>query len=72
MRAAVAGLVSVDKRGTAYGFFNTGYGVFWFAGSALMGYFYDFSVASLVAFSVLAQLASIPILLLVGGKRKAS
>jgi MFS family permease len=41
MRAAVAGLVSVDKRGTAYGFFNTGYGVFWFAGSALMGYFYD-------------------------------
>jgi hypothetical protein len=33
---------------------------------------YDFSVASLVAFSVLAQLVSIPILFLVGRECKAS
>jgi len=70
MRAAVAGMVSVDKRGTAYGIFNTGYGVFWFVGSALMGFFYDFSLASLIAFSVLTQLASVPLLFLVKRESK--
>jgi MFS-type transporter involved in bile tolerance (Atg22 family) len=65
MRAAIATMVSADKRGTAYGIFNTGYGLLWFAGSALMGFFYDFSIATLVAFSMLAQLASIPLLIMV-------
>jgi MFS family permease len=65
MRAAVAGMVSMDKRGSAYGIFNTGYGIFWFLGSALMGILYDTSISSLIAFSVVAQLASIPLLLLV-------
>jgi MFS family permease len=65
MRAAIATMVSADKRGTAYGIFNTGYGVLWFAGSAIMGFFYDFSIAALVAFSMLTQLASIPLLLMV-------
>ena len=37
MRAAVAGMVQRDKRATAYGIFNTGYGLFWFLGSFLMG-----------------------------------
>lgn len=62
MRAAVAGMVSRDKRGTAYGIFNTGYGVFWFVGSALMGVFYDFSLPALIAFSMLTQLVSVPLL----------
>ncbi|MER3421733.1 MAG: MFS transporter, partial [Chloroflexota bacterium] len=35
MRAAVAPLVASERRGTAYGLFNTGYGLAWFAGSAL-------------------------------------
>ncbi|TEB09965.1 MFS transporter [Pelotomaculum propionicicum] len=65
MRAAVAGMVPVDRRGTAYGVFNTGYGLLWFAGSVLMGVLYDISVPYLVAFSVLMQLASIPLFLLV-------
>ncbi len=65
MRAAIAGMVSMDKRGSAYGIFNAGYGVFWFLGSALMGILYDVSIPSLVIFSVAAQLASIPLLLLV-------
>jgi MFS family permease len=46
MRAAVAEMVPADKRGTAYGIFNTGYGIFWFLGSALMGYLYDLSRSS--------------------------
>jgi len=65
MRAAVAEMAPVDKRGTAYGVFNSGYGVLWFAGSALMGFFYDISIPVLVGFSVVMQLASVPVLLLV-------
>lgn len=60
MRAIVAELVPSNKRGTAYGIFNTFFGIFWFLGSALMGYLYDISLSFLVAFSVLAQLAAIP------------
>lgn len=70
MRAAIAGMVSIDKRGTAYGFFNTGYGVFWFVGSALMGFFYDFSVPSLIAFSILTQLVSVPLLFFIKRKQR--
>ncbi len=64
MRAAIANMVPAHRRGTAYGVFNTGYGIFWFAGSALMGYLYDVSIPSLVVFSVMAQLISIPVLAL--------
>ena len=62
MRAQVATMVVSDKRGSAYGIFNTGYGFFWFIGSALMGILYDKSIFLLVAFSVIAQLAAIPVL----------
>jgi len=65
MRAAVAGMVPRDKRASAYGIFNTGYGVFWFLGSALIGVLYDVSIPFLIAFSVAAQLASVPLLLMV-------
>jgi MFS-type transporter involved in bile tolerance (Atg22 family) len=64
MRAAVAEMVPADKRGTAYGTFNLGYGVFWFLGSALMGVLYDTSISSLILFSVVMQLASVPLLIL--------
>jgi MFS family permease len=63
MKAAVAGLVNSDRRGSAYGILNSAYGLAWFAGSALMGWFYDHSLIGLVIFSVLAQLAAIPLLL---------
>jgi MFS family permease len=68
MRATIAGMVFIDRRGSAYGIFNTGYGVFWFLGSALMGMLYDTSIPALIAFSVAAQLASIPIFLMVRKK----
>lgn len=60
MRAAIANMIPMNKRGTAYGVFNAGYGLFWFLGSALMGIFYDISIPALIAFSVITQLASIP------------
>jgi MFS family permease len=68
MRAAVPAMVQRDRRATAYGIFNAGYGVFWFLGSFLMGFLYDFSMPSLIAFSVAAQLASVPLLLMVKSK----
>lgn len=71
MRAAVAKMIPSDRRGTAYGVFNTGYGLFWFAGSALMGVLYDVSLPALIAFSVVAQVCSIPILITVKSKGKA-
>ncbi len=69
LRAAVAGMAPVSKRGTAYGIFNFGYGLFWFLGSALMGFFYDVSLPALVVFSAGIQFASIPLFLLAGRRR---
>ncbi|MFB3779549.1 MAG: MFS transporter [Bryobacteraceae bacterium] len=63
MRAAVAGMVSHDRRGTAYGIFNAGYGLAWFLGSALMGVLYDVSLPALIAFSLAAQICSAPLFL---------
>jgi MFS family permease len=65
MRAAVAGMVRPERRGTAYGLFNTGFGISWFVGSALMGILYDFSLPTLIVFSVIMQLAAVPLLLMV-------
>jgi MFS family permease len=64
LRATISQLVPVNKRGTAYGIFNTGYGLFWFLGSALMGLLYDRSLLALVIFSTALQLAAIPLLVL--------
>lgn len=65
MRAAVAGMVAQDRRGTAYGIFNTGFGVAWFLGSALLGILYDISRPYVVAFSMAVQFLSIPLLIMV-------
>lgn len=65
MRAAIAEMVPLARRGTGYGIFNAGYGIFWFLGSASMGILYDFSLVALVVFSVVTQCASVPLLLLV-------
>lgn len=70
MRAAIADMVPVERRGTAYGVFNTGFGLFWFAGSAFMGYLYGLSLSTLVVFSVAMQLLSVPLFLLVTKQQK--
>ncbi|MEG5058138.1 MULTISPECIES: hypothetical protein [unclassified Microcoleus] len=70
VKAAVAGLVPADKRGSAYEIFNTGYGLSWFLGSLAMGILCDRSITGLVVFSVALQLAAIPVLFLV--KRRSS
>jgi len=62
MRAAIAPLAPATRRGTAYGIFNAVYGLAWFAGSALLGILYDWSLLALVAVSVLLQVSALPIL----------
>lgn len=62
MRAIVVNMVSRDNRGFAYGIFNTGYGIFWFLGSFLMGILYDISIPKLVIFSIVIQLLAVPLL----------
>ena len=61
MRSSIAIMSTVKRRGSAYGIFNTIFGISWFAGSLLMGILYSFSIIDLVVFSVLIQLISIPI-----------
>jgi MFS family permease len=59
--AAVAPMVSPERRASAYGLFTAGYGVFWFIGSAVMGILYDHSVAAMIIFCVALQLAAVPV-----------
>lgn len=65
LKAVVGDMVAKKIRATAYGIFNTGYGIAWFIGSAVMGILYDTSIPALIAFSMLAQLGSLPLLYLV-------
>lgn len=59
LKAAVAELIPAYKRGTAFGVFNTGFGIFWFLGSVALGYLYDFSIPWLVAFSMGMQVIAV-------------
>ena len=61
--AAVATMVPVARRASAYGLFTAGYGIAWFAGSAAMGVLYDVSFPVMIGLSVALELAAIPFLL---------
>ncbi|PKL66590.1 MAG: MFS transporter [Methanobacteriales archaeon HGW-Methanobacteriales-1] len=64
MRSSVAVISSSDRRGSAYGIFNSLFGVAWFVGSIIMGLLYTVSLNYLVAFSILLPLISIPFFIL--------
>lgn len=68
LKAVVGDMVSKQIRGSAYGIFNTGYGIAWFLGSWLIGILYDTSIPWLIGFSVLIQLSSIPFIYVVQKK----
>lgn len=74
--AAVAPMVSPERRASAYGLFTAGYGVFWFLGSAIMSVLYDHSVRATIIFCVATQLAAVPMFFIVqwqyGQFRKAA
>ncbi|MDK2371851.1 MAG: MFS transporter [Candidatus Korarchaeota archaeon] len=59
-RAAVSDLVSMEVRGTAYGMFNTAYGLGFLVSGSLFGYLlYTGDVLSGTVFSVAAQVAAV-------------
>ncbi len=58
--AAVSPMVPAARRASAFGLFTAGYGIAWFAGSALIGILYDVSLDASAAFCVAAGLLSIP------------
>jgi predicted MFS family arabinose efflux permease len=60
MRSAVTVMSTIERHSSAYGIFNTVFGVSWFAGSVIMGLLYSFSINYLVIFSVVIKLISIP------------
>jgi MFS family permease len=58
LRSGIATVVSMNKRGSAFGAFNGVYGVMWFLGSLVMGLLYSRSLLALAAFGIVAQLAA--------------
>ena len=61
LKAAVTSMVPKTSRATGYGIFECSFGAFWFLGSWLLGVLYDVSIPAMVAVSVAAQLAAIPL-----------
>jgi MFS family permease len=59
--AAVAPMVPVERRASAYGLFTAGYGIFWFLGSVAIGGLLTVSTRAAVAFCTVAELAAIPV-----------
>jgi hypothetical protein len=59
LRSGIAQVVSMNKRGHAFGAFNGVFGVMWFIGSSVMGLLYNADrVVTLVAFGLVMQLAA--------------
>jgi Major Facilitator Superfamily len=68
-QAMLTGVIPPQKRSTAFGLFDTGYGIAWFVGSAVMGLLYDKSIPAVALFSGLLQLSAIPVLVVGNQKR---
>ncbi len=59
MRAGVADLIPLDFRGTAYGLFNTSYGLAWFIGNSILGLLYSRKPNLVWPFVVLVETTSV-------------
>ena len=65
----LTGVIPPQKRSTAFGLFDTGFGVAWFVGSLMMGLLYDKSVVAVALFSTILQLAAIPVIFIANRRR---
>ncbi|HXE41641.1 MAG TPA: MFS transporter, partial [Candidatus Baltobacteraceae bacterium] len=61
LKAILSKVIPRNKRSTAFGIFDTAFGISWFVGSAAMGFLYDKAILAVVIFSVVLQLAALPI-----------
>ena len=70
MRAAVADLTHISRRGFGFGIFNTIYGLALLAGNTLMGFLYGFN-PTWIAYPVVAtEIASLPFILAIIRRRR--
>ncbi len=73
VRAGVATLTPEHKRGTAYGIFDSAFGLALLLGSLLLGELYSLSITWLVIAAVAFQIAALPLLFIIlrrAGRRK--
>lgn len=68
MRAAIADIIPISRRGFAYGLFNTAYGASWFVGSVVMGFLYDTNINYIMWFVLIIE--ALAILLFLGIHKK--
>jgi len=68
--AAVAPMISPDRRAFAYGLFTGIYGTAWVIGSIVIGVLVSVSLGGLVAFCVASELAAIPLILVVRSRTR--
>jgi predicted MFS family arabinose efflux permease len=64
LKPAIAPLIEAGRRSTAFGLFDTCFGLAWLAGSIVFGLLYDRSLATLVVVSVAGQLLALPLFVL--------
>ena len=64
LKAVLIDVIPGDRRSTAFGVFDTGFGTFYLVGNTVMGFLYDFSVPALIAFSIILQLSALPVFVL--------
>ncbi|PYI43617.1 MAG: MFS transporter [Verrucomicrobia bacterium] len=69
LQAMLTGVIPPQKRSTAFGLFDTGYGIAWFVGSAVMGLLYDKSILAVAIISVSFQLAALPVFFIANKRR---
>jgi Major Facilitator Superfamily len=70
LKATLTSMVSRDRRSTAFGVFDTAFGIAWFLGSAAMGILYTVSMTAMIIFSIVLQLAALPLFMKALGKTK--
>jgi predicted MFS family arabinose efflux permease len=58
------------KHNFAFGLYYAGYGVGWLVGSIVAGLLYENSRMALIAFSIIVQLASVPVFLMAGRRER--
>ena len=63
LKAVLTSVVSAAKRSTAFGVFDSSFGIAWFLGSAALGFLYDRSIVSVIIVSVVLQLLALPFFL---------
>ena len=61
MKAGIADITSIRKRGTGYGIFNMLYGIAIFIGSATAGFLYDYSINLLIVLMIIVEIAAVPL-----------